>query len=111
MLRPVDHNVAVAAVKTGLDVSGAISEAATEQYKLNVMAIAGKVALSPVVFMGHAFAVKKDLFEGDIGDWINHCCRITLDNIYGYKLMKAKTGQSLVNILELARANLQQLKP
>jgi hypothetical protein len=31
MLRPVDPNIAVAAAKTGLDVS----EAATEQYKLN----------------------------------------------------------------------------
>lgn len=68
VLRPVDPNIAAAAAKTGLDVSGAINEAATEQYKINMVAIAGKVALSPVVFMGHAFAVEKDLFEGDIGD-------------------------------------------
>ena len=50
MLRPVDPNVATAAAKTGLDVSGAVSEAAMEQYKLNVMAIARKEA------QGHARA-------------------------------------------------------
>jgi hypothetical protein len=44
LLRPVDPNIAAAAVKTGLDISSTISEAATEQYKLHVMAIARKVA-------------------------------------------------------------------
>ncbi len=52
VLRPVDPNIAVAAAKTGLDVSGAISEAATEQYKLNVNALARKVA------QGHVCASK-----------------------------------------------------
>ena len=55
------------------------------------MAIARKVALSPVVFLGHAFTVEKGWTDEDIGDWINHCCRVTLDKIYGYKLMMAKT--------------------
>jgi len=44
VLRPVDPNVAAAASRTGLDIGSAISEAATEEYKLNVMAIARKVA-------------------------------------------------------------------
>ena len=52
MLRPVDPNIAVAAARTGLDVSVAVSEAATEQYKLNVMAIDRKAALSTVARAG-----------------------------------------------------------
>jgi hypothetical protein len=35
------------------------------------MAIARKVALSHVVYMGHAFTVEKGWYEGDHRDWIN----------------------------------------
>jgi hypothetical protein len=51
--------------------------------------------------MGHAFALEKRWFKGDLGDWINRCCRVTLDKIYSYKLSMVITGQSLINIMGL----------
>ena len=86
VLRPVDPDVVVAAVNMGMDISAAISEAVTEAYKLTVMTIARKMALSLVVYMGHTFALEKGWIERDMGDWVNHCCRVTLDKIYGYKV-------------------------
>ena len=44
MLRPVDPDVAVAAARTSLDISGAISEVTWEEHKLNAVAIARKLA-------------------------------------------------------------------
>jgi len=38
--------------------------------------------------MGHAFALEKRWFKGDLGDWINHCCRVNLEKIYGYKMTR-----------------------
>ena len=74
--------------------STAFSEVATDEYKLMVLAPVRKGALSPVVYMGQAFPVKQGWFQGDIGDWINHCCRFTLDKGYGV-LQGMFTGRDL----------------
>lgn len=60
-----------------------ISNLVLRELDIKTHALVRKVAMNPMVYQGHAWAVAKGYFDGDIGDWINFCCLFTLDKGFG----------------------------
>jgi hypothetical protein len=60
-----------------------IAEQAISEQDIVWRTIYKKVAMSPIVFMCHGYAVSNNLFQGDIGDFLNFCVRFTMDKGFG----------------------------
>jgi hypothetical protein len=61
-----------------------IAERAISEQDITWRTIYKKVAMSPLVFMCHSWAVQNGHFEKDIGDFINFCVKFTCDKGFGF---------------------------
>ena len=65
--------------KPPLEADAQISEILFREMEVKTTAIVRKVAMTPTVLYGHAWVVNNSYFDGDVGDWVNYCCRLTLE--------------------------------
>jgi hypothetical protein len=82
-----------------------VSEAAINEFNVNVQALVRKIAMSPAVFMSFSYvkAIGAMSPEDDIGDFINHCVKFTMDKGYGATPGMITGKPSLVNMMEQQR--------
>ena len=64
-------------------VDARVSEIMLRELDVKTTSIVRKVAMKPTVLYGHARVVNHGHFDGDIGDWINWCCRFALEKGFG----------------------------
>jgi hypothetical protein len=74
-----------------------VSEVTQEEPRVTTLALLKKVTLTPSTLMGHAYVASttdpktgKLYFQGDLGDFANHCIRFTLK--YGFRVQIAITS-------------------
>lgn len=87
--------------------AAAMSKAIMESMEVNMLAVAKKVALSPVVVIGHGMVTSmrdpdsgKPLFVGDLGDFINWACSFALLHAFGIKIGVITGAPSLMSLMK-----------
>jgi hypothetical protein len=60
---------------------------AIESFSAEIAGIVKKIALNPMIYMNHGFAVGSGIFKGDIADFINFCVGLTCDKGFGFNPM------------------------
>jgi hypothetical protein len=90
--------------------AAAMGKAMMESMEVNMLAVAKKVALSPVVVIGHGMvtAMKDEertpYFVGDIGGFIKWCCSFALRTVFGIRIGVITGAPSLMSAMKAQKS-------